>query len=125
MNDIKDEIKRIEKEQARLLKRKAALAEQMKRESEDDKKLDKLVEDSGMAPRALVKSLIDKYNLRFSGKAMAATGKTRKRTRMTAELRDEIKKVLASGKSMNATAKQFEISYAVIVKVSKGAYDKL
>lgn len=131
LTTIQEKLKQLESEQARLEERRAQLEAEMQRQAELDKKLDKLVETSGFAnARDLVRALIEKYNLRIvntrGSSAPAETGGRRKRTRITPELRDAIKKeVNENGTSMNAASKQFGISYAVVVKMIKGAYDNL
>ncbi len=126
MNKLKDQIRKIEKEEARLARKKKAISEKMKRATELDKKLDQIVKNSGFKnARELIKALSERFNVRMGAKGTAAGGSRRKRTRMTPELRDDIKKDLKAGTSMNATSKKFNISYAVVVKVKNGAYDKL
>lgn len=125
-----DEIKRVEKEEAKLAKRKKALEARLKEEEEKNQKLDTIVEDSGYAtPKALVKALVDRFSLRAprgSGISTTAGGNgRRKRTRVTAELRDEIKAEIKGGSSMNQVSKARGISYAVIAKIAKGGYDKI
>jgi len=137
---IKEELKIIEREQARLAKRKQALAVKLEEAKKAEKKLDELVKKSGFKnPRDLILALMDKYGIsrisvKGATKAAAAAdkpakkaGKTtrRKRTKVTAELRDSIKQALAAGESKNAVSKQFNISYIVVGKVAKGAYDEL
>ena len=130
MKRIKDQIKEIERQEARLARKKKALEDKAKKSQEVDKKLDQLVKSSGYKnPKDLVHALIDKFGVRVSAKRTAGAtttgGTRRKRTRMTPELRDSIKKDLKSGTSMNQVAKKLGISYAVILKVNKGEYDKL
>jgi len=120
-------IKDIEKQQAKLERDKKKILEDLKKKEQQAQKLEKLVKDSGYASaRELVEALIEKYNLKLRGrrKAASTTGR-RKRTKITPELRDEIKKEVKAGSSMNAVSKTRGISYAVIVKVMKGGYDKL
>ena len=57
-------------------------------------------------------------------KSTTPTGR-RKRTKITAEVRDKVKAILAKGNSMNAVSKQLAISYIVIKKISDGVYDKV
>jgi len=118
------ELKRIEKEEARLARRKKTLAAKLEQNAEEDAKLESIFQNSGYkTPKALIKALSFKYGV------AAAAGdelvKTRKRTRITAELRDSIKAEVNSGTSMNAASKKFGISYAVVTKIMKGDYDKL
>ena len=128
---LKEEIKKIEKEEAKLAKMKAKLEAEIKKVQEKDKKLEGFMQKSGFKdPRALVKALIAKYNLRGFGAASAAgkvkkKGERRKRTKVTAKLRDDIRKSVKAGTSMNQASKDFNISYAVVQKVTAGKYDNL
>ncbi|MBN2068625.1 MAG: hypothetical protein JW739_03220 [Opitutales bacterium] len=118
------ELKRIEKEEARLARRKKTLAAKLEQNAEEDTKLESIFQNSGYkTPKALIKALSLKYGVAaVAGDDLA---KTRKRTRITAELRDSIKAEVNAGTSMNAASKKFEISYAVVTKIMKGDYDKL
>ncbi len=49
----------------------------------------------------------------------------RKRTKITAKLRDTVLKALQGGMSKNAASKKFSLSYAVVGKMAKGVYKKL
>src|SRR5690554_4882123 len=115
VNEIQVQLKQLQQEEERLAERKAQLEADLKRQAELEKKLDDLVQGSGYAsPRELVKAIIDKYNLRLTGFRTAPAEKTgrRKRTRITPQLRDEIKKEFEqNGNSMNAASKKFNISY--------------
>jgi DNA invertase Pin-like site-specific DNA recombinase len=83
------------------------------------------VKQSGLEPRDLVFALVDKFGVRLAGRRKGSKRGRRRRTKITAELRDAVKKALKGGASMNATSKHFGISYAVVVKMNKGHYDKL
>ncbi|MEM8549220.1 MAG: hypothetical protein AAGF10_00365 [Verrucomicrobiota bacterium] len=118
------EIKQIEKAEASLAKKKKELVEQAKKEKAAQAKLEALFKQSGFAtPKDLVEALIAKYQLRFPRKRtnVSSTGR-RKRTKITPELRDTVKAKLKKS-SMNSVSKEMEISYAVIAKIAKGAYD--
>ncbi len=59
-------------------------------------------------------------------KAVAAPAKARrKRTKITAKLRDSVLKAIKGGLSKNGAAKKFQLSYAVVGKMEKGVYSKL
>ncbi len=135
ISDLTEELKELEKKEARLAKEKEKLQAKIKENKEEDKKLDDLLKKSGYAtPRALIKALMSKFNIRSvtrtgaAGKTAAAgspsTGK-RKHTKMTPELRDAIKKELKAGASKNSIRHNYDISYAVVTKIANGAYDKL
>lgn len=142
MNKIKmNEIKELEKQAARIAKKKARLEQQLAAEKEQAKWYDEVLKESGYKrPRDLIKALMAHFGIRTVSLASkkrgpgrprkAAAAKTakagkRKRTKVTAALRDEIKKVLADGQSKNAIAKKYGISYIVIKKIADGGYDKL
>ena len=127
MNDIEEQLKQLQQQEANIAQRKAELEAEMQRRSDLDKRLDEIVKNSGYAnPRDLAQALISKYGLRLA-RAASITGEKqrRKRTRITAELRDSIKKLVNDGTSMNAVSKQQNISYTVVAKIIKGHYDKV
>lgn len=124
--NIDSELKTIEKEEAKLAKRKNDLLSKKKEEEALQAKLENLVKTSGFSSaKDLVEALIEKYNLRVGKRGPAAKGKRRTRTKVTKQLRDAIKKEVKSGTSMNAASKKFEVSYVVVSKIMKGGYDKL
>ncbi len=123
---IDNELKRIEKAAENLAKQKKKLIEQKKKEKAAHAKLDAVVKQSGFdTPKELVEALIEKYNIRLHRRRAAAATPSgrRKRTKITPELRDQVKAKLKDS-SMNKVSKEMEISYAVIAKIAKGAYDK-
>ncbi|MGJ3244415.1 MAG: hypothetical protein ACFE0O_15855 [Opitutales bacterium] len=126
--NIKTKLKDIEKAEAKLARQKKELLAAKKEMEAREKKLEALVKESGFkSAKELVDALVEKYNIRLSAKRgpKPGSGKRRKRTKMTAALRDDIKKELKDGRSMNAVAKERGISYVVIAKVNKGDYDHL
>ncbi|MGF1450439.1 MAG: hypothetical protein ACFB21_00015 [Opitutales bacterium] len=124
--DLDHKLKEIEEEEARLARQRKELLDQKKKQEALDAKLDKLFTQSGYdTPRQLVEALIAKYNVKFSGRKKAAASGKRRRTRVTANLRDEIKKAIEGGQSKNSLAKETGISYVVISKIEKGEYDHL
>ncbi len=61
-----------------------------------------------------------------AAKASAAPAKARrKRTKITAALRDSVLKAIKGGTSKNAASKKFALSYAVVTKMEKGVYNSL
>ncbi len=69
---------------------------------------------------------MDKYNVRSVGSVAAPTGKPRrKRTKVTAELRDQVRAKVKGGLSKNKASQEFGISYLVVNKIMDGQYDKL
>ncbi len=124
--NISKELKTIEKEEARLAQLKKNLLLKKKEEEAKDKALETLVKSSGYkTPKALVEALVEKYNVKLTGAVAATAGRKRTRTKVTAELRDAIKKEVKAGASMNAVSKAHKISYVVVAKIMKGGYDKL
>ena len=124
--NIKTELKTIEKEEARLARKKEELLTKQKEEEALQARLESLVKTSEFeSPKALVEALIEKYNIKLTKKNSGGGKKRRSRTKVTKELRDAIKKEVKSGTSMNAASKKFEVSYVVVSKIMKGAYDKL
>jgi|TARA_B110000495_G_C23001260_1_gene590937 hypothetical protein len=120
---IQEELKLIEKERARLADKEKELNEKLKAQAEAEKQLQSLFEQSGYpTPRALVIALMKKYGVRVTG---SATEGRRKRTTITAQIRDDVKGAVNGGSSKNQASKQFEISYFVINKIIDGKYDHL
>jgi F0F1-type ATP synthase alpha subunit len=126
--DIEEQLRQLEQQEATLAQRKAELEAEKQRRLELDKRLDEIVQNSGYRnARDLAQALISKYGLRLA-KASAIPGEKqrRKRTRITAELRDSIKKMVnEQNMSMNAVSKQQNISYTVVAKIVKGHYDSI
>ncbi len=122
--ELTEELRLIEKEEARLARQKEKLQAKIKQNKEGEKKLEELFTRSGYStPRALVKALMVKYGVRLSGSA--AQGKKRRRTKVTPELRDAIKKELKAGTPKSTISREREISYAVVTKIDTGGYDRL
>lgn len=130
--DIENEIKALERQQAKIAaeieaKRGAAEAARAAR-LEEEKKIEGVFKTSGFAtPRALIVALMDRYGIRSVASAEESTEKVgrRKRTKVTAELRDQIREKVNGGVSKNQIKKDFEVSYAVVNKVMDGSYDSL
>lgn len=135
--NITRQLKIIEKQKKQLQQQEKQLREQAKADKAREQKLEQLVKESGFAnPKELVLALIEKYKVslrgRRKGSAKTATAsraaksdQKRTRTRITPELRDDIKKQYSAGTTMNAIAKERKISYVVISKICKGHYDKI
>jgi len=62
--------------------------------------------------------------VRLAGRRKGQGGR-RKRTKITAELRDAVKKRVAGGVSMNRASQEFGLSYAVVITMVRGHYAKL
>jgi hypothetical protein len=122
---IKSELRSLERERARLMKREKSLLEQSRAQKDLASKLETLVKGSGLAVRDLVFALVEHFGVRLAGRRKGQKGRRRRRTKITAELRDAVKKAVKGGASMNRTSKEFGISYAVVVKMIRGHYDKV
>ena len=129
MNSIEKKLKELELEERRLAEKKQQLIREQKIFEEKQKKLDSIFKNSGYAtPKELVEDLISKFGIRLSGIASASApeGKgKRTRTRITAALRDAVKKDLNAGTTKVAVSKAHGISYVVVGKIAKGDYDHL
>ena len=138
-----NEIKQLEKLEKRIAKKKAQLEAQLKAEQETAKWYDQVLKESGYKrPRDLLKAIMEHFGIRSvslvkkagkrgpgrprksATKAAAKAGR-RKRTKVTAAVRDEVQAALGKGISKNAAARKFGISYIVIKKIEDGSYDKL
>ena len=136
------ELKELEKLANRIAKKKARLEAQVQAEKETAKWYDQVLKESGFKrPRDFVKALMGHFNIRTvslaktgrgpgrppktAKKPQARTTGRRKRTKVTAELRDKVLGYLEKGNSKNAAARHFGISYIVIKKIEDGAYAKL
>lgn len=148
MNKMKSkELKELEKLANKIAKKKERLEAQLKAEKELAKWYDDVLKESGLKrPRDLIKAMMEHFGIRTvsltkSGRgpgrpakkaaakstkaAKASTGGKRKKTKVTAEVRDSVKAALEGGLSKNAAAKKFGISYLVIKKIEDGAYNSL
>ncbi|MDR0428614.1 MAG: hypothetical protein LBG86_01095 [Puniceicoccales bacterium] len=115
-------MKHLEKETARITRRKEELMRLQREEILREERLGEIFSNSGYAtPLALVEALIRKYSIKVTGENEFL--RKRKRTRVTAHLRDSIKEECGAGLSMNRASKKFRISYAVVVKILNGKYD--
>lgn len=123
MKNVQDQLKYLEKEEAKIARKKAKLAERLAQDTALDKKLEAILKDSGMTVKELIKNLSIKYGQRMSSRS--GGGHVRRRTRVTAEVRDGVKKAISDGVSMSQIARDRGISYAVVNNVKKGRYDKL
>lgn len=123
MSNLEEQLKDLERERIRLEEKKKQLQEQIEAQAAAESKVQDLFENSGFpTPRALVVALMKKYNLRIT--SVPAEGR-RKRTTVTAQLRDDVRAVVNGGLSKNQASKKFEISYLVVNKIMAGGYDKL
>jgi len=137
---IRDELKRLKREEARLAIKKRVITAKIKIAREKSASLIAIVKNSGYkTPRDLIKALqeissagVRRRVVRRKAKAPAKTrartapaGKRRKRTKITVALRDAIRNEVKGGTSKNQVAKSRGISYAVVTKAVTGAYSKL
>ncbi|MDR1437880.1 MAG: hypothetical protein LBI69_02355 [Puniceicoccales bacterium] len=119
---IEEEMKHLDKETARITRRKEELIRLQREEITREERLGELFSTSGyITPLALVEALIRKYSIKVTGENEFL--RKRKRTRVTPHLRDSIKDECKAGLSMNRASKKFKISYAVVVKILAGKYD--
>jgi hypothetical protein len=121
---VHSELREIEKEQARLEARRKRLETKAAEDAGLKAKVDVFAAENGYTDgKALAKKLADMFGVVDSG--VATPSGRRKRTKITAELRDAIKAEVSSGKAKNAVSKDRQISYIVIDKIIKGAYDHI
>ena len=122
--DLNKQIKDLDAEQSRLLEKKKELEEKQQLQEVLHTKLEEFFKESKFAtPRDLAEALVEKYGVKLGARRPGAP--RRKRTAITADIRDTVKSKVNSGQSMNSVSKEMEISYAVIVKIMKGSYDHL
>jgi len=135
------ELKELEKLASQIAKKKARLEAQLKAEAELAKWYDEVLKESGYKrPRDLIKAMMIHFGIKNATvtpakrgpgrppKAAPKSKKTkarRKRTKITPDLRDEVKNAVEQGLSKNAASKQFSISYIVIKKIVDGEYDNI
>src|ERR1700679_1652672 len=117
---LQDQLKSLEREKARLHKLEKTLLERAKLAKDIEARLELIVKQSGLAVRDLVFALVDKFKVRLAGRRKGSERRRRKPPKITAELRDAVKKTVKGGTSMNAASKEYGISYAVVVKMVKG-----
>jgi hypothetical protein len=122
--NIAAQLRHLEKNGTRIAKLKKRLLGEARARKTLAARLECLVRASGLPPRDLVFALVDHYKIRLAGRRKNQ-GRPRRRTTITAELRDAVKNKVNGGVSMNRAAKEFAISYAVVIKMMRGHYDKL
>lgn len=129
MSDLDSELKELQKEEERLARRKENIQKKIEEQKKYEAKLDQLFAESGFdTPKDLIRALIEKYNVRVTaklGQKKTTSGGTRKRTRVTAALRNSIKRDVEGGMSKNQASKNYDVSYVVVSKIMKGEYDHL
>jgi succinate dehydrogenase/fumarate reductase flavoprotein subunit len=124
INDIEEQLRQLQQQEASIAQRKAELEAEMARQAELDKRLDEVVQNSGYrSARDLVQALVSKYGIRIARAPQSGDKPRRKRTRITATLRDDIKARVNAGSSMNSVSKEIGLSYTVVAKIMKGQYD--
>ena len=127
---IESKLKEIEQQKKALQAQEKKLKEMAKEQKAAGQKLEQIVKQSEYeTPKALVEALIEYFDITFRGRRKGSakpveTGR-RRRTKITPELRDEVKAEVNGGASMNSVAKSRGISYAVISKICKGGYDAI
>ncbi len=120
--DLEQQIQDLEQEEAKLIQKKLKLEEKKKLFKELDHKIENFFHESKtICPKELAEALIEKYSLEIN----TSSETRRKKTTITADLRDTVKSLVNSGESMNAVSKQMELSYSVVIKIMNGAYDHL
>jgi len=122
--NITAQLRALERAGQRLDKLKIRLLKVARAQKKLGDRLNAIVEAAGIPPRDLVFALVDHYKVRLAGRRKGQR-RRRKRTKITAELRDAVKKKVKAGTSMNRTAQEFGLSYAVVIKMIRGQYDKL
>ncbi|MDR2030495.1 MAG: hypothetical protein LBP65_03470 [Puniceicoccales bacterium] len=122
--DIDTEIQSLDKEAERIAAKKRALLLQKQEALRKGKSLEALLNESGYgSPQELVAALIRHFELRVTKDSNLR--RKRRRTKVTALLRDTVRQECMAGCSKNYAAKKYEVSYAVISKILSGGYDKL
>lgn len=122
--NISAKLRSLTRAEKRLAKLKQQLLDKARNQKKLAGQLEALVKSTGLTPRDLVFALVDHYQVRLAGRRKGQGGR-RRRTKITPELRDAVKKMVTGGASMNRTSKEFDLSYAVVLKMVRGKYDKL
>jgi len=126
MSDISSELKPLEAKAAEIEKKKADLLRKQEEEERKLQKLDEIVATSGYAnARQLVDALMARFKISPSQVGRKSGGGKRSRTTVTASLRDAIRSDLASGMSKTGVGEKHGVSYLVVRGVETGKYDNL
>lgn len=125
---VANDIKRLERREAEIKAEKELLLNKLREEEEERQWLkDTAKAGEYSSPKEMAETIFRLFNIapsvKRSSRKTTRTGR-RTRTRVTPELRDEIKAQIAGGKSKNQISKERGISYMVISKIEKGHYDK-
>ena len=121
--NLQNKLRSLDRAHSRLAKQKQRLLGYAQEEKVLAGKIEKLVKQIGLPPRDLVFALVDQYKVRLAGRRKGQ-GRRRKRTKITAELCEAVTKRVKSGVSMNRASQEFGLSYAVVIKMVRGHYDK-
>lgn len=122
---IDKQLKKIEQSQAKLAEEKQQLLQAKQREENELRQLEKLVKQSGYkSAQELVEVLVEKYGLKLSPRRRVKKQR-RRRTTVTAPLRDAVKKSISDGKTKVQVSKEHKISYVTVSKIATGHFDKL
>lgn len=134
------ELKELDRKVSLIERRKQELQEQLEAEKELAKWYDQVLEESGFKrPRDFIKAAMRHFGIKqvnlektksaagVAGvkAAAGAEGGKRTRTKITPELRDQIKAALAENRSKNSVKDDFGVSYPVVKKIADGGYDNL
>ncbi len=122
--NISAKLRSLNRAETRLAGLKQRLLDKAQQQKKLAAQLEELVKKTGLHPRDLVFALVDHYQVRLAGRRKGQ-GRRRKRTKITPQLRDAVKKMVAGGASMNRASREFKLSYAVVLKMMRGKYDKL
>lgn len=127
---VENELQQLQLELEKLEERKKALILKQEEAATRIKKLEDIIEASGLgSAQALAEALIEAFDITISkakpSPAKEGERKRRPRTKVTVELRDRVKSSIAEGYSKNKIAQSLEISYPVITKIIAGEYDNL
>ncbi|NLE06959.1 MAG: hypothetical protein GX638_19440 [Crenarchaeota archaeon] len=126
MNEINKQLKDLENQLSKLEERRQKLLLAQQEAEERRAKLDDLIKNSGYPDaKSLVEDLINKFGIRVSGGEAAEKSGRKPRIEMSAQIRDAIRTDLATNMKKSKIAKKHFVSYAVVTKVEKGAYNHL
>jgi len=118
---VYSQLRDLQKEERKIALKKKRLEKKAARDEGLKLKVESFATENGFRNgKALTKRLADIF-----GVGGGAAGGRRKRTKITAELRDAIKSEVGGGASKNSVSKNRGISYIVVDKITKGGYDHL
>lgn len=121
---IEQELRELEKRQALLERQKEQLLAAAQEQEKSKNEILGFIEHHGFGgPQGLADKLVEFFGVRASEPRRQIN--RRPRVRVTREMRDQVKGMLAAGEKRRQVATKLGVSYQTITNIHKGDYDQL